>query len=104
MAEDSIQDKPQDHILAGKNDEEQNAITNKSQDGPPKIKPAYRSKDDAAEAQSKEKDVSPDNSQDPEQAQKDAEKPKASRFKAIWEGLGLDLPTIIMMFKYEFFP
>jgi hypothetical protein len=100
MAEDSNPERQDGTILVERHNDEQNVTANGGQDAPRGIASADMANDAAVETLGEGKHAS---SQDPEDAQKDVENPKPSKAKMIWGKLGLDLPTIIMMFKYAFF-
>ena len=99
MAGESDIEVPGDRVHTG-NTGEQNAPVSGIQDTSQTIEPADELKKDDVEAANEPKDVVPEDGKGLEEARKDIDKPKPSKVKVMWGKLGLDLRTVVMMFKY----
>lgn len=99
MAENSHPDRQDGPVLIERNNEVKNVIANGGQDAPRGTASADIASEAAAETPSEGKHASTGDGQDRKDTQMGTENDKPSKVKVIWRKLGLDLPTIVMMFK-----
>ena len=95
MAENGGSNDPAEYVIET-NTQMKDEVANGIQDNVETMEAGEAPKPDGAEAR---KETTRDDGQDVIETAKHEEKPQPSRLKAMWGRLGLDLVTLILMFK-----